>query len=115
MRSRRTVYVEPAKAAPPTAVVRLLSEMSTDDLEAVAVDVVREHRRRLQCAQQLFEAIERDRKTESLAPAANPARLRHDYRMALVNLHGQHQLVSLVVGVLGYVPRLDDDSSSARS
>jgi DNA-binding transcriptional regulator YdaS (Cro superfamily) len=113
MRTKKAVAVEPDNAATPTAVRRLLGEISTEDLEPLAVEVIREHRRRLQRAQELFETLER--KDEERATAPELRQLRQDYRMAMLNLHGQHQLVSLVVAALGYVPDVDsqppDDST----
>lgn len=105
MRVKRAVAVEPDTAATPTSVRRLLSDTSAEELEPIAVGVIREHRRRLQRAQELFETLER--KDEERATAAALRQLRQDYRMAILNLHGQHQLVSLVVAALGYVPDVD--------
>ena len=59
MRMKRAVAVEPDKAATSTAVRRLLNEISTDELELLAIQVIQEHRRRLQRAEELFEALER--------------------------------------------------------
>lgn len=112
MRMRRVEAVEPDTAATPTAVQRILSELSIEELEPIAVEVVREHRRRLQRAQDLFETLER--KDEDRATAAELRQLRQDYRMAMLNLHGQHQLVSLVVAALGYVPDVDAPSPADR-
>lgn len=108
MRTKRAVAVEPDQAATPTAIRRLLSEISTEELEPLAVEVIRVHRRRLQRAQELFEALERN--GEERAPAAALRQLRQDYRMAMLNLHGQHQLVGLVVAALGYVPDVGGQS-----
>ena len=106
MRTRRAV--EPDTAATSTAVRRLLSELSIEELEPIAVEVIREHRRRLQRAQNLFEALEPN--DENRAASEEVVRLRQDYRMAMLNLHGQHQLVSLVVTALGYVPDVDSQT-----
>ena len=113
MRTKRVEAVDPDEAATPTAVQRLLRGLSIEELEPIAIEVVREHRRRLQYAQDLFEVLERN--DENRAASEEVVRPRQDYRMALLNLHGQHQLVSLVVAALGYVPEVDsqspDDSS----
>jgi len=113
MRMKRAVAVEPDKAATPTSVHHLLNEISTDELEPIAMEVIREHRRRLQRAQELFETLEL--KDEERARAAELLQLRQDYRMAMLNLHGQHQLVRLVVAALGHIPDVDsqlpDDST----
>jgi hypothetical protein len=110
MRTKRAVAVERDKAATPTSVHRLLSDTAPEELEPIAVEVIREHRRRLQRAQELFETLER--KDEERATAAELRQLRQDYQMAKLNLHGQHQLVSLVVAALGYVPKVDGPPSA---
>ena len=102
MRIRRAVAVEPDKAATPSAVRRLLDAISTEELEPIAVEVIREHRRRLQRAQESFDALEGGDKKG--ATAAEPHLLRQNYRLALLSLHGQHHLVSLILAALGYVP-----------
>jgi hypothetical protein len=83
----------------------LLEDLTADELERVAAAVIREHRCRLQKAQDLFEEIGRIEthggQDEDLEP------LQHDHRIAMLNLHAQHQLVSLVVNRLGYVPEVD--------
>lgn len=38
--------------------------------------------------------------------------LQHGYRIAMLNLHAQHQLVSLVVNRLGYVPDVDGERTN---
>lgn len=113
MRTKRAASAEPAKAAPPPAVRRLLSGLSTEELEPIAVEVIREHRQRLQLSQELFETLER--KEEERATAAELSQLRRDYRLATLYLHGQHQLVSLVVAALGYVPDVDSQPSDEAS
>lgn len=113
MRTKRAVAVDPDKATTPTAVRRLLSEISTEDLEPLAVEVIREHRRRLQRAQDLFESLES--KDEDTWDVVDLHQLQHDYRMAMLNLHAQHQLVSLVVAALGYVPHADPQSCAITS
>lgn len=74
-------------------------------MERLATAVIREHRVRLQKAQDLFEQIGRleasDVPTHELEPVTDA------YRIAMLNLHAQHQIVSLVVEKLGYVPVVD--------
>lgn len=110
---KRAVAVEPANAAPRTAVPSFLSELSTEELEPIAVKVILEHRQRLQLSQELFETLER--KEEERATAAELSQLRRDYRLATLYLHGHHQLVSLVVAALGYVPDVDSQPSDEAS
>jgi hypothetical protein len=84
------------------AIDHVLGEMSIEELEMVAVDVIREHRRRLQCAQDLFDQLELlDAAADN---AIQPGALQHDYRVSLLHLSAQHQLVGAVVAALGYVP-----------
>ncbi|MBN9310969.1 transcriptional repressor TraM [Devosia sp.] len=111
MRTKRAV--EPDTAATSTAVRRLLSELSIEELEPIAVEVIREHRHRLQRAQDLFEALERN--DEDPVAGEEVVRLRQDSRIAMLNLHGQHQIVSLVVAALGYVPDVDSQATADRS
>ena len=82
----------------------LLEELTADELERVAAAVIREHRDRLQKAQDLFGEVDR---LEVAGVADHDIdRTQHDYRIAMLNLHAQHQLVSLVVSRLGYVPEV---------
>lgn len=67
--------------------------------------MIREHWCRLQKAQDLFEEI--GRKEPSGGQDEDLGSIQHDYRVAMLNLHVQHQLVSLVVNRLGYVPEVD--------
>ncbi len=91
---------------PTSSVIQtLLEELTCDELERVAVTVIRQHQCRVQKAQDLFEEIARletaGDKPEDLD------RLQHDYRIAMLNVHAQHQLVSLVINRLGHVPEVD--------
>jgi hypothetical protein len=93
------------QASSSSAILALLQELTADELERVAAAVIREHRCRLQKAQDLFEKIGR---LEASVGQDNVLEgLQHDYRIAVLNLHAQHQLVSLVVNRLGYVPDVD--------
>lgn len=92
--------------APTSSVIQsLLTDLTADELERVAAAVIREHRSRLQKAQDLFEEIGRIETRGGQDKDLGP--LRHDYHIAMLNLHAQHQLVSLVVNRLGYVPEGD--------
>lgn len=91
---------------PTSSVIQtLLEELTADELERVAAAVIREHRCRLQNAQDLFEEIGRIETRGGQDNDLEP--LQHDYSIAMLNLHAQHQLVSLVVNRLGYVPEVD--------
>ena len=71
----------------------------------MAAAVIREHRCRLHKAQDLFEEISRREGAGAGDDQLDP--LQHNYRIAMLNLHAQHQLVSLVVNRLGFVPEVD--------
>lgn len=107
MRMKRAVAVEPDKTATPSTSRRLIDDLSVQELEPLAIEVIREHRRRLKRAQDLFEAIEREPETTS--PGDEFCDRRQDYRMALLNLNAQHELVRIVVDALGYVPEVDGE------
>ena len=77
----------------------------TYELKQVAIAVIRENRNRLQNAHELFEEL--DRLVAAGSTDEHLAQLRHDYRIAMLNLHAQHQVVSLVVEHLGFVPEVD--------
>ncbi|MBA89077.1 MAG: hypothetical protein CMJ43_00135 [Phyllobacteriaceae bacterium] len=105
MRTKPDVDIGPGPAATSSVINALLAELSEKELAQVAVAVIRENRSRLQKAQELFEEV-------SQLDAAGSrdehlGQLRHDYRIAMLNLHAQHQVVSLVVERLGFVPEVD--------
>ena len=86
--------------APTSSVIQaLLEDLTADELERVAAAVIREHRCRLQKAQDLFEEIGR---TETRGGQDKDLdHLQHDYRVAMLNLHAQHGIVSVVIEKLG--------------
>lgn len=91
---------------PTSSVIQtLLEELTCDELERVASAVIREHRSRLQTAQDIFEEIGQLESTG--AKGEDIDSLQQDYHVATLNLHLQHQLVSLVVNRLGHVPEVD--------
>ena len=94
----------PDKVPASREIYTLLEELTADELERVAAAVIREHRYRLQKAQDLFGEVDR----LEVAGIADQSidRIQHDYRIAMLDLHAQHQLVSLVVNRLGYVPEV---------
>lgn len=105
MRTKPGVDIKPSPGASSSVIQTLLGELSTEELERVAVTVIREHRHRLHAAQELFEEINRFEACG--ADGGDLDELTHNYRIALLNMHAQHQLVSLIVDRLGYVPEVD--------
>ena len=83
----------------------ILGELSADELSRLAVDVLRENRRRLEQTQSLFEKLE-----EALAEGNKDEKLRQAYRLALVELKIYHELVRIVLDVLGFVPKMPRES-----
>lgn len=105
MRTKPNITIGSHQAATSSVIQALLGDLTGDELERVAVAVIRENRSRLQEAQELFEEIGRLEVTD---PANEPLeQLRHDYRVSMLNLHAHHQLVSMVVELLGFVPQID--------
>ena len=87
----------------------LLSELTSSEMERVAIAVIREHRSRLQLAEDLFNEV--NRLEASRPPEQDLVQVTHDYRVALLNLHTQHELVSTIIERLGYVPEVDGQHS----
>ena len=110
MRTMPGVHIGPDQAPTSSVIESLLGELTADELERVATAVIREHRCRLQKAQDLFEEIGRREASGGKDDDLDP--LQYDYRLAMLNLHAQHQLVSLVVNRLGYVPEVDGQRSN---
>ena len=86
-------------------IVTILDELTADELSRLAIEVVRENRRRLEETQSLFEQIE-----ELIAADTEDDDLRHSYRLALLGLKVHHELVRIVIDTLGYVPEMPPDS-----
>lgn len=108
MHTKPAISTEADFASTLTVMHTLLEELITEELKRVAVEVIREHRRRLQKAQQLFEEISRLKGTPDRNDRLRSAQ--HDYCIAILGLHGQHQVVSVVVDRLGFVPNVDTSS-----
>ncbi len=95
---------------PKQSIAAFLAGLNERALERVALDVIREQRRRLEHAQALYEKLST---LEAEAPLDEAAEtLRHDYRLALLMMHGNHQIASVVIDKLGRVPRLPEDGTS---
>ena len=86
-------------------ILTILDELSVDQLSRLAADVMRENRRRLDLTQSLFEQIE-----DLIATGTEDEELRHAYRLALLELKIFHELVRIVVDVLGFVPKVPPES-----
>lgn len=105
MRTKPDVDIGTGRVQTPTGIRTLLGDLTPDELERVAIAVIREHRSRLQRAQDLFDEVAR---LEAAGSGDEELQqVNHDYRIATLNLYAQHQLVSMVVERLGYVPEVD--------
>jgi hypothetical protein len=104
MRTKPGADIGPDQAKTSNTIQALLAELTCAELEDVAASVIRDYQCRMRKAQALFEEISQ---LETAGPPENLARRRHDYRIAMLNVHAQHQLVSLVVNRLGHVPDVD--------
>ncbi len=104
MRTKPSVDIGSDQASASSVIETLLDELTADELERMAAAVILEHRYRLQKAQDLFEEIDR-LETDGVQDEVLD-RVQHNYRLAMLNLHAQHQVVSLVVNRLGYLPEV---------
>jgi hypothetical protein len=102
---KRSIAIEPLLARATSSVQHMLRAMPDDELEPIAVAVIEEHRRRLKTAEDLFEQLETPD-----APAGD-GQLELQYRIAMLDLIWQHQLVGVVVASLGRVPDVDGPRS----
>tara|TARA_Y100000815_G_scaffold100934_1_gene89710 strand:+ start:26057 stop:26392 length:336 start_codon:yes stop_codon:yes gene_type:complete len=87
-------------------VLALLDGLPSEEVSRLAVDIIRENRRRVDLAQSLFEKLEESEAADSSNHALE--NLRREYRIAMLELKIHHELVRLIVDVLGYVPELDE-------
>ena len=97
-------------SSPKHSIAAILAGLNEPALERVAIDVIREQRRRLEHAQALYEKLSA-LKAEAL-PDDETENLRHEYRLALLMMRAHHQITSAVIDRLGRVPRLPEDETS---
>ena len=92
---------------PKHAIETILAELEQDELERLAIDIIREQRCRLAKAQELYEllgTLGQGSGEDSLADQR-----RHEYRLALVMLKAHHPIAATVINKLGYIPSLPED------
>ena len=87
-------------------VLALLDCLPSEEVSRLAVEIIRENRRRVDLAQSLFERLEETEKSDISGQDLED--LRREYHVAMLELKIHHELVRLVVDVLGYVPELDE-------
>ena len=104
MRTKPGADIGPDQAKTSNTVQALLAELTDAELEHLASAVIRDYQCRVRKAQAIFEEL---RQLEATGPRQDVESRRHEYRVALLNVHAQHQLVGLVVNRLGHVPEVD--------
>ncbi len=92
---------------PESQIISILEVLSYEDLYQLAIDVIRENRRRVGAAQALYERLEAGRELE--AQEKNKEGLYHDYRLALLEQNIFHHLVRTLIGFLNHIPELPED------
>lgn len=92
-----SLILEPT--SPKHSIATVLADLSTEELERLATDVILEQRRRIDTAQCLFEKLQ-----EEASDAADLQDIQRDYRFALLMMKAQHLITSVVIDKLGYVP-----------
>lgn len=90
-------------------VLALLDGLPSDEVSRLAVEIIRENRRRVDLAQSLFEKLEESQATGLSNQSLEE--VRRKYRFAMLELKIHHELVRLIVDVLGYVPEISEDQS----
>ena len=90
------------------AIETILAQLEQDELEQLAIDIIREQRCRLAKAQELYEllgTLEQGSGDDSLV-----GQRRHEYRLALVMMKAHHPIAATVINKLGYMPPLPEDT-----
>lgn len=104
MRTKPGADIGPDQAKTSNTIQALLAELTCDELEHVATALIRDY----QCWMAKAEAIFQDlSQLEATGSGQHVECRRHDYRVAMLNVHAQHQLVSQVVNRLGRIPDID--------
>ena len=87
-------------------VLALLDGLPSEEISRLAVEIIRENRRRVNAAQSLFEKLEKSEAADSSDHALE--NLRREYHLSMFEIKIHHELVRLVVDVLGYVPEVPE-------
>lgn len=90
-------------------ILALLDGLTSEEISRLAVDIIRENRQWLNLAQSLFEQLEMSEKDGTTKQILDD--LKREYRLAMLELKIQHELVRLIVDVLGYLPELPEDGA----
>ncbi|WP_080815079.1 transcriptional repressor TraM [Agrobacterium fabrum] len=83
-------------------VIGLTRGLSKTELEVLTVDAVRLHRQLVERADQLFQALPDDFKTGKVAGGVQHL----GYIEAMIEMHAQMGSLNMLIGVLGYIPKV---------
>lgn len=83
-------------------VIGLTRGLPTGEVELLAVNAIRLHRQLLEKADQLFQALPQDYKTGTAAGGAQHL----EYIEAMIEMHAQMGALNMLVGLLGYIPKV---------
>ncbi|CAM3717018.1 transcriptional repressor TraM (plasmid) [Agrobacterium radiobacter] len=83
-------------------VVGLTRGLPAAELESLTVDAIRTHRRLVETADELFQALPEEYKSGELT--GGPQHLR--YIEASIEMHAQMSAVSSLIRILGYIPKV---------
>ncbi|WP_085033693.1 transcriptional repressor TraM [Ensifer aridi] len=73
-----------------------------NDLESLTVDAIRTHRRLVDKADKLFQALPDDYKSGKATGGAQHLR----YIEASIEMHAQMSVVNTLISILGYIPKV---------
>lgn len=101
MRSKPGADIGPNQAKTSNTIQALLAGLTDDALERIATALIHDYQRRMQKAEAIFQELSR---LEVSSSGEDLEGRRHEYCVAMLNVHTQHQLVNQVLNRLGYVP-----------
>ncbi|MGO7042133.1 transcriptional repressor TraM [Rhizobium acaciae] len=83
-------------------VIGLTRGLPAADIELLAVNAIRLHRQLLEGADRLFQALPQEYKTGTAAGGAQHL----EYIEAMIEMHAQMSALNMLVGLLGYIPKV---------
>lgn len=83
-------------------VIGITRGLSSADLELLAVNAIRLHRRLLEKADLLFQALPQNYKTGTAVGGAQHL----EYIEAMIEMHAQMSALNMLIELLGYIPQV---------
>ncbi|NTE56445.1 transcriptional regulator [Agrobacterium tumefaciens] len=83
-------------------VIGLTRGLPAAEVELLAVNAIRLHRQLLDKADQLFQALPQEYRTGTAAGGAQHL----EYIEAMIEMHAQMSALNMLVGILGYIPKV---------